>query len=251
MIQHQSEPLADKSSISFAYRMLAEIRRARYARTNYFIFLMLISTIILSATSLCAQIRMPRPMFAATPRTAEIRPGGFDDRPRSMITRAAIGPTPFYGRCNYNFDGALVCVKFPGKGESKCTVTADCYTPTPTPTPTPVIIQSPTAIPAPKLSCICACRSPAATRELLCSAAFVYRVSRIGSICPDKESGWYPWAFERDPLAVPATGRTKYCAEHWNGKESKGFSEKAPTGPSQKCILEQCREGLLRRAWPQ
>jgi hypothetical protein len=205
--------------------------------------------IVFSTRQLYAQISIPRPASGVTPRPLIVKPGGFDDRPRSVVTRAATGPTPFHGRCNYNFDRALVCVKFPGKGESKCSATVDCYTPTPTPTAT--IARSPTASPTPKLSCICACRSPAETRELLCSSVFVYRVTRIGSICPDKESGWYPWAFERDSFAVPATRSSKYCAERWDGKPSQGYSEKAPTGPVQKCVLEQCREGLLRRAWPQ
>lgn len=205
-------------------------------------------------TSVCSQLlyaqsAVPRPLTLVTPRTDTVRPGRFDDYPRQSITRAPQEPTPFYGRCNYNFDGALVCVKFPGKGESRCSVTADCYTPTPTPLPT--VIRTPTPTPTPKLSCICACRSPAVTRELFCSQPFTYRVSRMNSVCPDKESGWYPWAFERDSLAVPATRSAKYCADRWDGKEGMGFSVKSPNGPSQKCILEQCREGLLRRAWPE
>ena len=201
------------------------------------------------ATQLYAQTSVPRAAYAVTPSPYVVKPGGFNDRPKSVVTRVTTGPTPFHGRCNYNFDGALVCVKFPGKGESKCSATADCYTPTPTPTAT--IARSPTATPTPKLSCICACRSPATTRELLCSSAFVYRVTRIGSICPDKESGWYPWAFERESFAVPVARSAKYCSERWDGKQSQGYSEKAPTGPVQKCLLEQCREGMLRRAWPQ
>jgi hypothetical protein len=177
----------------------------------------------------------------------EVRPGGFN-RPRITPLKAGERPQPeFYGRCVRDFDGRLACLKVPGKGVSQCQSGRECYPQTPTPTPTPRLIPSPT--PTPRYSCICACRASDSSKELLCSVPFVYRVSRLGNICPDKESGWYPWSFERDVYEVPAQRGTSYCGDRWDGRIGQGYSEKSPKGPPSDCFLEQCREGILRRSW--
>lgn len=150
--------------------------------------------------------------------------------------------TPFYGRCARNLDGKIVCVKFPGQGNSECRVSRDCDTPTPTPSPTVTFTPSPS--PTPSLSCICACRAQEGQRNLVCVEPWVFRIARLSYSCPDQERGIFPWAFEREAGAVPAQRTEGYCGERWNGKEGAGYPDYSTRAPGIPCVLEQCRAGV-------
>ncbi len=155
-------------------------------------------------------------------------------------------PTPYYGRCVINFEGKVVCVKFPGRGKHECSVNPDCNTPTPTPPPADTATPRPT--PTPKLSCLCACRSLKPPNEYLCANPWVFRASRLGYTCPDKELGNFPWSFELDASAVPSERSATYCADRWNNKDGSGYDSSSTSDAGVSCRLTECREGALRRA---
>lgn len=164
--------------------------------------------------------------------------------PTPLPTKPLKTPTPYYGRCVYNFEGKVVCVKFPGWGKKECAINSDCFTPTPTATHTATATRTPT--PTPILSCLCACRSHDTTGEYFCAHPWVFRVSRLGYTCPDKELGNFPWSFKQDAGGVPVERSETYCSDRWEGKEVRGYRTSSTKEPGELCRLTDCREGVLR-----
>lgn len=180
-----------------------------------------------------------------TPRPTETPRPSPTPLPTATAMPPTRTPTPFYGRCVVNFEGKIVCVKFPGRGKHECSINPDCNTPAPSATPTET--GTPTATATPRLSCLCACRSLKAPNEYVCAHPWVFRATRFGYTCPDKELGNFPWSFELDAAAVPNDRSGNYCAERWQDKEALGYESSATQEPGIPCRLTECREGTLRR----